>query len=111
MRLRSDIWVSALLRRCMAQGMFGAVLHKGHEEAGAVFVVINRLDGSFELLVPPPGPAFDALGDRHFEKAHDGSMPWNEIDAFVQKRRRVDADLWLVEIEAREGFAALNVLV
>ncbi|MGL4592631.1 MAG: DUF1491 family protein, partial [Aestuariivirga sp.] len=39
-RLKTAIWVSGLLRRCQAQGLFGAVIRKGAEEAGAVFVIV-----------------------------------------------------------------------
>ncbi|MCX7349335.1 MAG: DUF1491 family protein, partial [Alphaproteobacteria bacterium] len=45
MRLKSAIWVSAFLRRCMVEGIFGAVVRKGSEEAGAVHVIVNHLDG------------------------------------------------------------------
>ena len=41
MRLKTEIWVQAYLRRWFAQGGFGAVLSKGAAEAGAVYVVVN----------------------------------------------------------------------
>ncbi len=42
MRLKSGIWVAAYLRRCNIEGAFAAVRRHGAEEAGAVFIKINR---------------------------------------------------------------------
>ena len=45
------IWVAAYIRRCNLEGAFVALRRRGAEEAGAIFVKINRLDGTAELLV------------------------------------------------------------
>ena len=50
MRLKSAIWVAAYIRRCHTEGAFAAVRRRGAEEAGAIFVKLNRLDGTAELL-------------------------------------------------------------
>ena len=50
MRLKSGIWVAAYLRRCNIEGAFAAVRRRGAEEAGAVFININRLDGTATLV-------------------------------------------------------------
>ena len=49
MRLRSDIWVSAYLRRCAAQGVVAVLRRRGAAEAGAIFVKLDRLDGTAAL--------------------------------------------------------------
>ena len=54
MRLKSNIWVAAYLRRCQTEGVFGAVRRRGAEEAGAVFVKVSLLDGNAMLYVPAP---------------------------------------------------------
>ncbi len=108
MRLKSEIWVQALLRRCAVQGLNGAVLHRGAEEAGAVYVVINHLDGLHHLLVPPPGPAYDEDGERQFELAYPEPQPWLPLSAYIAKRRKSDPDIWVVEIEDRNGLAGLE---
>ena len=59
MRLKSNIWVSAYLRRCQTEGVFGAVRHRGAEEAGAVFVKVSLLDGNAMLYVPAPQTSYD----------------------------------------------------
>jgi hypothetical protein len=108
MNLKSAIWVSALLRRCQGEGKFGAVLRKGAEEAGAVYVVINHLDGTYDLLVPPPGPSHDEEGTRLFEKFFAAPVSWDEVRARIDKQAGFDPDIWAVEIEDREGLAGLS---
>src|ERR1700686_4465287 len=59
MRLKSSIWVAAYVRRCHIEGAFAAVRRRGAEEAGAIFVKLNRLDGTADLFGPAPQSAFD----------------------------------------------------
>jgi hypothetical protein len=106
-RLRTDIWVQALLRRNAAAGRFGAVIHKGAAEAGAVYVIINHLDGTLDLLGPPPGPAHDEAGDRRFRREIAPPATQAQIDAAMARKRHIDPDIWLVEIEDREGCGGL----
>ena len=109
MRLKSDIWVAALLRRCSAQGHFGAVIHHGADEAGVIFIYINHLNGTYDLLAPPPGPAYDENGERRFVRQFDSPVDWEKASNIVQKRRKFDPDLWAVEIEDRNGFAGITI--
>src|SRR3954469_16372246 len=71
MRLKSAIWVAAYIRRCNVEGLFAAVRRRGAEEAGAIFVKLNRLDGTAELFGPAPQTAFgaDPPTDRMFARA------------------------------------------
>jgi hypothetical protein len=107
-RLKTAIWVDAFLRRCMGEGKFGAVLHKGHEDAGALIVVVNHLDGTHTVLVPPPGPAYDDQGERRFEKRPGEALDWPATSWFIQRARKNDGDLWVVEVEDRTGLAGLQ---
>src|SRR5205085_2250063 len=70
MRLKSAIWVAAYVRRCHAEGAFAAVRHRGAEEAGAIFVKLNRLDGTAELFGPAPQSVFEGArpADRLFNQ-------------------------------------------
>lgn len=105
--LKSRIWVEAFLRGNQSNGRFGAVLHAGHDDAGAVFVVVNHLDGTHSLLGPPPGSAYDDAGDRRFELRARG-LSWAEASDRLQALRRIDSDLWAIEVEDRKGFAGLS---
>ncbi|MEI8177950.1 DUF1491 family protein [Aestuariivirga sp.] len=108
MRLKSAIWVSAFLRRCMVEGIFGAVVRKGSEEAGAVHVIVNHLDGTCHLFAPAPGEAHDEMGERRW--IAEISPPQTPADAMalLDRRLRFDPDLWIVEVEDRKGMAGLS---
>jgi hypothetical protein len=109
MRLKSEVWVAALLRRCQAQGHYGAVVRRGAAEAGAVFIIVNHLDGTCDLLGPPPGPAYDDSGERRFAKEFINPVSLQEIEKHLHRKRKSDPDLWEVEIEDRKGLAGLTV--
>ncbi len=107
MRLKSGIWVAAYLRRCNVEGAFAAVRRRGAEEAGAIFIIINRLDGTATLYGPAPQSAFDEAqpADRIFAPVLGGAAPAAEadIEARLTREIRFDPDLWIVEIEDRAG--------
>lgn len=108
-RLKSAIWVQALLRRCAVEGKFGAVLHKGAEEAGAIFVVINHLDGTYDFLGPPPGPATNPDGERVFFKELATATAWDQLRETIQRKQKFNSDIWVVEVEDRQGLAGLTL--
>jgi hypothetical protein len=107
MRLKTGIWVAAYLRRCNVEGVFAAVRRHGAEEAGAIFVKINRLDGTGALYGPAPQSAFDEAhpADRLFVVLVGRDMPAAEadIEARLTKEIRFDPDLWIIEVEDRAG--------
>ena len=109
-RLKSRMWVESLLRRCAGEGKYGAVIHAGADEAGAVYVAINHLGGSYDLLEPPPGPSHDDEGNRHFAKVFASPTTWAELQQIITRRRKSDPDIWLVEIEDKNGLAGLTPL-
>lgn len=109
-RLKTELWVQAFLRACETRGQYGAVVHKGAAEAGALHVAVNHLDGSYDLLSPAPGPAFDDKGERRFSNGFGRRVSWPEIAERMQRARRIDSDLWLVEVEDRNGLAGLQQL-
>lgn len=108
MRLKSEIWVSAFLRRWQVQGYFGAVIRKGAAEAGAVYVIVNHLDGTFHLFGPAPGPAYDDDGERRWYEELAFPASQEAIDRLLAKRAKADPDIWIVEIEDRKGTAGLS---
>lgn len=108
MRLRTDIWVSAFLRRNLVEGRYGAVLRKGAEEAGAVYVVVNRLDGTARLFGPAPGPAYDEAGERRWIEETKGPESADRVSEITTRRAKSDPDLWVVEIEDRGGKGGIS---
>jgi hypothetical protein len=107
LRLKTALWVHAFLRSCMVNGNFGAIVQKGAEDAGVVQLVINRLDGNYDLLSPPPGPTYNDDGERCFVHEINAPRDWPSMNELLQRRRKRDPDLWVVEVELREGFAGL----
>ncbi len=107
MRLKSGIWVAAYMRRCQVEGAFAAVRRRGAEEAGAVFIIVNRLDGSATLYGPAPQSAFDEAqpSERMFSAVLGAAAPVPEadIEARLARETRYDPDIWIVEIEDRAG--------
>ncbi len=105
MRLRSDIFVAALLRRAQVAGAVAMLRRRGAAEAGAIFVKVDRLDGRAALYAPAPQSADMPQGvDRLFARAH--AAEWiepAEIEARMKREVAFDADLWFVEVEDRQG--------
>ena len=59
MRVTSDLWVAALLRRIFSEGGFGAVLRRGGDSAGAIFIVMRDRMGEAVLYGPAPQTGYD----------------------------------------------------
>jgi hypothetical protein len=103
MRLRSDIFVSALLRRLFARGDFAAVERKGSEASGAIFIRQRFRDGLETLFAPAPQSFFEdeGSGSRLFEvrlERQDAEV----IRAMLDRELNFDTDLWIVELEGED---------
>jgi hypothetical protein len=107
MRLKSSIWVSAYLRRCDIEGAYAVVRRRGAEEAGAIFVKINRLDGTGALYGPAAQSMIDEerSAERLFTALAGAKEPTPEgdIEARLARESKFDPDVWIVEVEDRQG--------
>ncbi|MTI17074.1 DUF1491 family protein [Rhodobacteraceae bacterium RKSG542] len=110
MRLTSEFWVSAYVRRCFNEGLFAGIRRQGAEEAGAIFVTVDRLDGTYDFYGPAPQSFFDEVKpeDREFEKLFSNASR-EDIEARLEREKRMDPDFWVVEVEDREGRSFLNL--
>ena len=98
-RLKAGIFVRALVRRAEVQGASAYVARKGNEEAGAVIIQVSRPDGTCLVL--------------NQARAGDGDLVWSRplgdwtdearVETWFNKQIKFDPDLWIVEIEDREG--------
>ena len=95
------------MRRCNVEGKYCTIAAKGAAEAGAVFIIVNRLDGRFHLFGPAPGPAFDENGDRRFIEELPFPASEAAVAALLVRRKKFDSDLWVVEVEDRDGTAGV----
>ena len=111
MRLTSEMWVKALLRRIFGDGGFAVVERPGSPEAGAIFIRVRGRDGDQSLLSPAPQSLFDTAkpADRTFEIRLEG-VPSDDIDAVMDRERNFDPDLWVVEIETDDPERYLTIM-
>ena len=102
-RLRSDFWVAAHLRRCAVEGVTAVLRRRGAAEAGAIFVKLDRLDGTASLYGPAPQSLLEESGGgRLFTSLLENVSP-HEVEERMLREGRFDPDFWLLEIEDRDG--------
>ena len=98
-RLTTDLWVSAHRRVANAEGVPMMVVRRGDRERGTVLLKINRLDGFCWVLT---------------QIRHLGQLAWSRgtgpdpvaeavADQYIERQTRFDSDLWVIEIEDRQG--------
>jgi hypothetical protein len=104
MRIKSDIWVRAYLRRCQAEGVPVAIGRRGDEAAGAIFICVDRLDGTVFLYGPAPAGLIESETDRRWVSCF-GSDPMSEAQAngYLARQREFDPDLWIIQVEDKAG--------
>jgi hypothetical protein len=99
-RLPTDIWVMAHIRRCNGDGIPAVVVRKGDPRGGALLVKINRLEHGCTVLTQMR----DLDGNPGWLAAFEGALvPEPDADDYVSRAISRDPDLWVVEIEDREG--------
>lgn len=98
MRLTADVWVSAYLTRLRLSDIPAFVTQKGDATAGAVLVKMNTLDGqatayqrSFDLMT----------GERCWMVLSEGGEA--DVDAALNRQKGFDPDLWIIEVEDKQG--------
>ena len=99
MRLASDIWVRALIRRAELAGAFATVARHGDAGGGAVLVKTIDWKAGQALLW---AEAVRGDGERVWMQPRAGASE-GDLDAYIARAARIDPDLWVVEIDDREG--------
>ena len=100
-RLPTKLWVDALVRRAQLDGASAFVLQRGDEERGDVVLKIADLQGGARVYVPRTSME----GTRVFVDLESQSVGPDEasVDAYIQRVRTRDRDLWVIEIEDQEA--------
>ena len=100
-RLPARLWIDALIRRASLAGASAFVLQHGDEERGDVLIKVVRLDGTAAAYAP----SMNLEGERIFlNLAVQGIGPdESAVDDYVRRAKARDSDLWIVEIEDKEG--------
>jgi hypothetical protein len=101
-RLTAEFWVQAYLTRLRLAQIPAFVVKHGDDGAGAVLVKLNTLDGKARAF----SRNFGADGARVWSLLCDDAEP--VVDEAIERQRRYDPDLWVIEVEDRLGRTLLE---
>ena len=97
-RLATQFWVQAYLARLRLADIPAFVTAHGDDTAGNVLVKLNTLNGQAKLSER----RYDLMRDTR-EWAVLAEGPEGEVDQSVTKQRSFDPDIWVIEVEDRDG--------
>ncbi len=98
-RLKAGIFVRALIRRVQVEGASAFILRSGAEEAGAIILKVAKLDGTVLVL----NQVRNAKGELAWAQVLGGWTDEARASEWCHKQVKLDPDVWVVEIEDREG--------
>lgn len=95
-RLKSGLWVRAVIRQCDRLARPAVVLRKGDPDSGGILVVLRGPAGSVVLA-----EARDAQGRPAWVRG-TGEAPADAaaVDAYLARQVKRDPDVWVIEIDA-----------
>ena len=97
-RLAAKFWVQAYMARLELAGIPAYVVAHGDDTAGAVLVKLATLDGQAVAFQR----SFDLMsGARKWVVLAEGDEP--SVDAALRRQREFDPDVWVIEVEDRQG--------
>ena len=106
---RTDLWVSAFVRRHNDIGHLCVVSRRGDPIAGQIFVEVDHLNGGVSLYTPAPAASLgDNDEDRVFQLRFDHVEP-DKVRDRIAREQDFDPDLWVVSLELRSGELGLEV--
>ena len=99
MLLSTDLWAAALIRRAELAGAFATVARKGDARAGTVIVKAFDTSSRRARLY---SEAFGPDGERLWMQPVESEVE-SELDEYLARQVGYDPDLWVVEVEDRQG--------
>jgi hypothetical protein len=104
MRLKSELWVKAYIRRCEHEGASAVLVRRGDEDAGAIYIKVSRRDGTADLFGPAPAGLDTAREERRWVPClANQPAAETEADAYLARQIAFDADIWIVAVEDGGG--------
>ena len=97
-RLTSSFWVQAYIKKLNLLGVPAFVVSHGDDTAGAIIVKVNKLNGDAVLFERSFSLDKNLNQWSKFESGNE-----KELDELLSRQLSRDRDLWIVEIESREG--------
>lgn len=99
-RLQSSLWVKACIRRADLAGIAATLVRRGDPSSGAILIKLNRRDHGCWVLAETR----DEQGRRAwFRGSGRDGIPEADADEYIERHRHRDPDLWVIEIDDREG--------
>jgi len=99
-RIATHLWVGAKLRRCFAEGTPAVVVHSGERMGGTVMLKVYQPGVGCRLMAQTR----DLDGRLGWYKAHkEELLAEPEADALIARAIKRDPDLWVIEVETRDG--------
>ncbi|WP_282609316.1 DUF1491 family protein [Pelagibius sp. Alg239-R121] len=99
-RLPTHLWIQAHIRRCSAEGTPATVVHKGERMSGMLLLKLNQLGQGCRVLTQMR----DMDGRLGWMPALNGDLiEERDADDYIERAVKRDPDLWVVEIESRDG--------
>ena len=87
MRLKSELWVKAYIRRCQIAGADALLVRRGDADAGAIYIKVSRLDGTALLFGPAPAGLDEAREDRRWQPClRQQPAAEAEADAYLERQ-------------------------
>ena len=100
MGLTTRLWVQAQVRLCDRAFIPATVVRSGDPDAGAVLVKVNRFEAGVTVYAQT-----NTLEGEFAWSRGTGPNPVSEADADAYITRQIgrDPDLWVIEIEDKQG--------
>ncbi len=99
-RLPTELWIKAHIRRCFAEGIPATVARRGEKNGGTVLLKVNQLEKGCRVLTQ----GRDLDGQLAWLPALKGALVEEaEADSYIARAVARDPDLWVIEIEERDG--------
>jgi len=104
MRLKSEIWVTAYLRARSAENVMAVLSRRGDKDAGAIFIIIDLLDGYCRLLGPAPAGLDVVDRERRWSYCiSDERLEQQIVRKYIDQQLDMDPDIWVIEVEDSLG--------
>lgn len=100
-RLPTELWVSAGIRKASMEGVPATVARRGEAQSGTVLLKVNQYERGCRVFAQTR----DLDGRLTWFPALDGaSVDEADADAYIARSVARDPDVWVVEIEHRDGW-------